>query len=288
MIFFKAFAFTKLDSLEGIGNPAHVVIFDELEEMDKKLMSYISLVRFGKFLITVFLKKNGDNNFDLRYYTQYGEEWTSLCGHATICAAGVLRRFYDSKISEFIFHLGNGGVIRTKVDDDSATISLPTSQVVLIANDLLKKKICEILSISNSAIDVLYKSKMNDYVLCLNNEVMIRKIAPNLSLLEKYANDLDYRAMIVMQKSVLKNIDFEVRVFSHLALNKEEDNGEDVACGSANCSIASVVRLNSYKVLFPYQYNVTGKFGGLQFISHNQIAKSISLSGGYTVVHLAE
>lgn len=289
MIYFKAFAFTKLDSLEAIGNPAHVIIFDESEEMDKKLMSRISLVKFGKFLITVFLKKQkNSDDFDLRYYTQYGEEWPSLCGHAAICAAGVVKKFYDSKISEVVFHLENGIAIKTKLGDDSATINLPLAPAEPIRNGVIKKKIREILAVPAAAIDIFYKSKMNDYVVCLNDSFLIREIVPNLSLLEKYANDLDYRAMVVMQKTAVKNMDFEVRVFSHLALNKEEENGEDVACGSANCSIASVVNLDSYKVIFPYQYNVTGKLGGLQFISCDKATSSINLTGGYTAIPFAE
>jgi len=281
MIFFKAFAFTKLADLRAVGNPAHVVIFDENEEMNKEVMSNISSKKFGKFLITVFLKQRQNNEFDLRYYTQYGEEWESLCGHATICAAGVLHKFYDPKISEVIFHLSRGIVIKTQVDDDSATITLPTSQSVVISDNSIKEKICEILRIPTSAIEVIYKSDMMDYVVRLNAKVQIRNIIPDLKLLEKYASALDYRAMAVMQKSAEKNIDFEVRAFSHLALNKEEENGEDVACGSANCSIATVLNLDSYKVIYPYQFRATGILGGLQTIRLNKDTSTIKLTGGY-------
>jgi len=281
MIFFKAFAFTKLADLRAVGNPAHVVIFDESEEMNNDVMSHISSKKFGKFLITVFLKKRKNNEFDLRYYTQHGQEWKSLCGHATICAAGVLKKFYDQKITEVIFYLSSGIVIKTQVDDEGVTITLPTSQSTLINENSVKEKICEILRLPTKAIDVIYKSDMMDYVVQLNDQSQIRNINPDLELLKKYADALNYRAMAVVQKSDEKNIDFEVRVFSHLALDKEEENGEDVACGSANCSIATVLNLDSYKVIYPYQFQATGTFGGLQTIRLNKDTSTIKLTGGY-------
>lgn len=286
MNYFKAFAFTKLDGLKAVGNPAHVVIFDEAETLDGKLMSDISSKKFGKFLITVFLKKRKNNEFDLRYYTQHGEEWKSLCGHATICAAGVLRKFHDKNFSEIIFHLSSGIVIKTQVDENGATIELPLSKTHLVDDKSVKEKICEILRIKTSAIDEIHKSEMMDYVVLVNDGAKVRNIIPSLKLLEEYAEFLNYRAMAVMQKSDEKNIDFEVRVFSHLALDKEEENGEDVACGSANCSIANVVKLDSYNVIYPYQFHTTKEFGGLQKIKLNKNSHTIKLTGGYEASRL--
>lgn len=284
MIFFEAFAFTKLANLTAVGNPANVVVFDHNEEMDVEAMSHISSVRFGLFLITVFLKQRANGNeFDLKYYTQYGQEWTSFCGHGAICAAGVVKKFYNPAASEVVFHLSGNRVIKAHVNEDSATLTLPLSVTNIFDVDSAREKICEILQIKNVSIEVIYKSQMNDYVVYLNKNESIRKITPNLELLASYASALDYRVMIVVQKSDFDDIDIEVRAFSHLALNKKDDNGEDVACGSANCSIASIMKIDSYKVLFPYQYKITGQFGGLQSVDCDRLANIINLTGGFKV-----
>jgi PhzF family phenazine biosynthesis protein len=288
MNFFKATAFTKLHALEASGNPAYVVIFEESEEMDAKVMAQIASTKFEELMITAFVKRRGDtNHFDLRYYTQHGVEWEGLCGHATICTSAAIKKNYALPENvEVVFHVISGMKIKAKITDKAATINLPTADVKVIENDNFKKKFCEIFKIKEDVVEKMHKSTMRDFVILLNKKTHIRDIEVDLDLLEKYALELDYRGIALVQNSDVENMTFDIRVFSHLVLNKRKESGEDVACGSLNCSIAPVVNRDSYTVIFPYLYKSTGILGGLESIVYDKETNSINLTGEYKLLSM--
>jgi PhzF family phenazine biosynthesis protein len=61
------------------GNPAGVVIYEELDE--KFMQSFAAEVRFSE---TAFIKRIDKENFDIRFFTPVSE--VDLCGHATIAS----------------------------------------------------------------------------------------------------------------------------------------------------------------------------------------------------------
>ena len=280
MMFFRALAFTQIDgSPSAIGNPANVVLFNNAEDMNGELMSQIST---SKLPITVFLKRRGDSNeFDLRYYTLDGKEF-GLCGHGTICASGILKTFCDPQLDDIIFHLSDGRAINSKVTKNSATIGFSSALVSDLEDGLIRKKICAIFKINENDVRNFYKSELlRDYLIYLKDGTLVRNLKPDVNLLEKFAKEFDSRGVMTLGNSDMSDIDVEVRVFSHLLVGKREGDGEDIACGSSNCSVASILNKESYKVVFPYQYAATGNFGGFQNVTYDKEKKTINLTGGY-------
>lgn len=61
------------------GNPAGVVIYNDLDEM--YMQQFAAEVRFSE---TAFVKKINNNTFDIKFFTPTNQ--VELCGHATIAA----------------------------------------------------------------------------------------------------------------------------------------------------------------------------------------------------------
>lgn len=69
------------------GNPAAVVLLDEGKDFpDEKLMQ--QLAAEFRYSETAFVKRHGETEFTVRYFTPCGE--VDLCGHATIATFGTL------------------------------------------------------------------------------------------------------------------------------------------------------------------------------------------------------
>jgi hypothetical protein len=60
MMFFRALAFTQIDgSPSAIGNPANVVLFNNMEEMNGEMMSQISTGKLPLDIILLMVKNSG-------------------------------------------------------------------------------------------------------------------------------------------------------------------------------------------------------------------------------------
>ena len=285
MIFFNSSAFNFDDNIiNAVGNPANVVIFTSKENMNDDTMSKIA---YNKFPITVFLQQRGNiNEFDLRFYTKDGKEF-GLCGHGTICAAGVINAAYKNLSTNISFHLSDARVIEASLGKNQATIKFPTTDVELLKNKITAEKLCEIFNIKETDVANIYQAKsIRDYIIYLKDPKTLRNIKPNLDLLLKYSAELNSRIITIFSDTNFADFNIEVRVFSHLIVGKNIGDGEDVACGSANCSIAPILNKDSYKTLFPYQYNELHQFGGVQMIEYDKKNKSIKITGGFKVEEL--
>ncbi len=277
----KSYAFVgNYGDTEAVGNMANVVLFSKKEKMTKDIMSEISA---EKFPITSFIRpRSKANEFDLRYYTKDGKEF-GLCGHGTICAASVIKEINHIKSDKIFFHLSDR-ILEVLIKDDLITIRVDTCKVRLDEDDYLRQKLCAVFNVDEKAVTAVYRSpEINDYILCLKDSKTLRSIVPNLDLLEKFACEFNSRVIGIISASELEGIDVEVRVFSHLIIGKEEGSGEDVVCGSINCSIASILNKEYYVTLFPYQYNSRKNFGGIQIIKFDKANNKIDLSGKYKI-----
>ena len=67
------------------GNPAGVVLLDDDFPSDKLMQQIAAEFRYSE---TVFVQRQGYNEFTMRYFTPAGE--VDLCGHATVAAFGLM------------------------------------------------------------------------------------------------------------------------------------------------------------------------------------------------------
>ena len=142
-----------------------------------------------------------------------------LCGHATLAAAHVLTQHLNYKHSQIKFQ-SNSGELLVTVNGDLLTLDFPSrmpspAEAPQIILDGIKLKPLEIL-------------KARDYVLVYENEDIIRRIEPNVSLLNQI--NIDPGGIIVTAKG--NSVDFVSRFFTPQA-----SIFEDPVTGSAHCSL---------------------------------------------------
>jgi PhzF family phenazine biosynthesis protein len=202
-------AFT--DELFG-GNPAVVCPLETwlpTETMQKIAMeNYVAE--------TAFFIPTGEG-FHIRWFTPEFE--MDLCGHATLATAHVLTQHLGYKNPQIRFQ-SNSGELLVTVDDELITLDFPSrmpspAEAPQIILDGIKFKPLEIL-------------KARDYLLVYEDEEAIRRIQPNMGLLNQI--NIDPGGIIVTSKG--SDVDFVSRYFTPQA-----SIFEDPVTGSAHCSL---------------------------------------------------
>jgi PhzF family phenazine biosynthesis protein len=158
-----------------------------------------------------------DDGFHIRWFTPEFE--MDLCGHATLATAHVLAQHLGYKNPQIKFQ-SNSGELLVTVDGDLLTLDFPSrmpspAEVPQIILDGIKQKPLEIL-------------KARDYVLVYEDEDIVRRIEPNVGLLNQI--NIDPGGIIVTSKG--KDVDFVSRFFTPQA-----SIFEDPVTGSAHCSL---------------------------------------------------
>ncbi|MFN8413681.1 MAG: PhzF family phenazine biosynthesis protein [Anaerolineales bacterium] len=157
------------------------------------------------------------DGFHIRWFTPEIE--MDLCGHATLASAHTLIKHLGYKNSEIKFQ-SNSGELRVTAKDELLTLDFPSrmphpSEAPQIILDGIKVKPLEIL-------------KDRDYVFVYEDEETVRRISPNVSLLNQI--NIDPGGIIVTAPG--KNVDFVSRFFTPQA-----SIFEDPVTGSAHCSL---------------------------------------------------
>ena len=158
-----------------------------------------------------------DDGFHIRWFTPEFE--MDLCGHATLAAAHVLARHLNYKYPKIKFQ-SNSGELLVTVEGDLLTLDFPARMPVPAEAPQI------ILDgISHKPLEIL---KARDYVLVYEDEDVIRRIQPDVSLLNQI--NIDPGGIIVTSKG--KDVDFVSRFFTPQA-----SVFEDPVTGSAHCSL---------------------------------------------------
>ncbi|AOH54777.1 hypothetical protein ABE28_010480 [Peribacillus muralis] len=218
------------------GNPAAIVFMNE--NRSEKWM--ISLAAELNQPITTFITPNGENNYELRWFTPVSE--IDLCGHGTLGAAHILwSEGFSSSKSAINFHT-QSGLLRSE---------LSGQQIILNFNikNSSETKVTETLK---RVIQLPIKSAAwaeDRFILELENQDMVHEAEPNL----KAINELDGPGLIITS-SGSGRYDFVSRVFA-----PKIGIDEDYVTGSAHCALASFwgYRLNK-KEFMAYQDSKRG------------------------------
>ncbi len=193
------------------GNQAAVCVLENWLADD--LMQNIA--KENNFSETAFAVKSG-KKYQLRWFTPNGE--IDFCGHATLGAAYVINRFYDTKNNTVIFDTSYGNLTLTV---KSGMVNMKTSAYPLneigITSDMIKA----------IGVTPIAAYKARDIMLVLKSQYEVKNLKVDSQLLKK----LDGVCVAVTAKG--DKYDCVSRVFA-----PQLDVIEDPVTGSTHCMIA--------------------------------------------------
>jgi PhzF family phenazine biosynthesis protein len=245
-------------------NPAMICYNDKLlsnEEM-------IQISQANQFPMTAFLTSNIDNVFNIKYYNPSGKEEV-LCGHASL---GAVKFVHDNNLLnnnlDLTFILSNYKINCGK-EQDLYFIDIPQEKGIFIDYDNIELSKIFQLSIN----DIIYSNRytnslVDDILIEVKSSNILRSIVVNENILKDYFKKHNNRVINVFSKgSLISGIDIEIRTFYPYL-----PYCEDIVCGSANVGISNLLfqkyNITDYKTMFPYRFNIDGKFGGFQMIQY--------------------
>lgn len=276
-------AFTYPDKIENrkvVGNPASVFVckdkFPSKEEMRK-----IAIEEDQPVSVFIKKKKNGNKEFNVRYFFPNGKE-LSICGHGSLASAKIIHKLFNYNNITLIpnrnLSKNNIGLL---INGDIVSLTLPTYIPKILNKKILKEKTFQLLldslGLHNKDIYSLFLfEETTEYVLEIDVN-KLRNLNIDFKKLSEICKKLECLSIFITAKSNLKDFDYEVRVFApHCNLD------EDIVCGSANSVLIPFWsdRLNktNFKVLFPYRYK-QGLIGGVVNIKYDKAKNNIRLSG---------
>ncbi len=223
------------------GNPAAVVPLEKW--ISDELMQQIAMEN-NQSETAFFVKKqagaNQESDYHLRWFTPEYE--IDLCGHATLASAFIIKNFIQQDIEKISFSTEKAGELHVTVSGDTYTLDFPARFPQACA---IPEKLFQGLGIDKAELVM----KGRDYFVVLQDEISVRKVQPNFSILK----ELDALGVIITAKG--QTADVVSRCF-YPGLGIPEDP----VTGSAHCNIV------------PYW---AGKLGKKQLF-----CKQLSLRGG--------
>lgn len=274
----------------AVGNPAGLVMLKTMPSSGD--MSAIA--RKAALPMTAFVVPRPARNgsFEIRYYDRGGRE-CHICGHGTLGAtAHISKKEGQSKDLSFFLNpacFGNKELeITTHWAEDGISIDLVTSDLKFCGNDpKLISQISKALRISpRFIIDIAFSMNIRDYVVHIENTDILQSISPDFSLLKTIAEEGNYRHEGLMVTAWVRDNSsvFDIQTRAFLPVTGVD---EDIACGSANCSVIPYWAYKgfkpkhadgAYRVLFPYPPGGAEVCGGVQKIQYNCSKNTITIS----------
>ncbi len=197
------------------GNPAAVCFLDSWLD-DRQLLK---VAAENNLSATAFLVSRA-NSYELRWFTRLFE--VRLCGHATMAAAHVLLTRLRPQLNSVAFHTKFHGTLIVGREQDLLCMDFPA---MLPDGSSMPNGLAEALELSSAPQEVLKAN--NTYLLVLNSEEAIRRVRPDVALLEKF------HPHAVAVTAVGSDADFVSRYFA-----PSYGVPEDPVTGSLHCALA--------------------------------------------------
>ncbi len=146
----------------------------------------------------------------------------TICGHATVASAFVLKTELGYSKDEILFKTNTKGDLKVNIQDDLYTLNFPKEEFEEV--DSYPPEL-----LSGLGVEAQKVFKGVDYVVLLKNEDEVKSVRPNLSIIK----EIETRGVIVTAPG--NNVDFVSRFFA-------PQNGidEDPVTGSAHCLLAPI------------------------------------------------
>lgn len=287
-------AFTK-KGMAVTGNPAAICLVDEFPSEQE-------MGEAAKILgapMTSFVRKTKDPlTYDIRHFSPDGLE-NHVCGHATLAAAEYLAR-ENPKLrqgQDITFRLNPRYAINTenafhaRIHGDDITLTIPAvTELEEVTDPDFYSLLADALNIAENDIvkPCYYAPRIINYVVALKDEKTLINMKPDFAKLTALAQSEKFPhegIMATTKSETLPDFDLLTRVFLPVI-----GVDEDVACGSANCSIipywlqhrseAFNPGKKDFNILFPYPPQLDEQtVGGVQTLHYNIATKEIQLTG---------
>ena len=168
---------------------------------------------------TAFFVQLSNNRFQLRWFTPEFE--IDLCGHATLASAFVIFNELGND-SKNIFFDTKSGLLKVSKNGEYLELDFPSRPPK-------KEKLPKIIS---NGLNIQPKEiwKARDYLLVYDSEDEIKRIEPNIAILNQI--NINPGGIIVTAKAKSEDIDFVSRFFTPQAAVFE-----DPVTGSAHCTL---------------------------------------------------
>jgi PhzF family phenazine biosynthesis protein len=286
-------AFTR-EGENVIGNPATICLVDEfpnLEEMGD------CAKQLGTPM-TTFLKPTDDPlSFEIRHFSPDGEE-NHVCGHASVAAAEYLARLdpdlRDDKTITFKlnpkFGINSDNAFYLKVSGQDISLTMPAvTELERVDDPEFYTLLADALNIDETDIvkPCYYAPRIINYVVELKDGKTLLDMQPDFEKLKTLAASEKFSHEGIMATTPSPHDSFDIlnRVFLPII-----GVDEDLACGSANCSIIpywAMIKDNAFpdsqdtfNVLFPYPPSLADGFvGGIQDLELDRDKKEVTVTG---------
>lgn len=287
------------DDEEGAeGNPAAVCLVDQFP--DEKTMGEAAK-RLGAPMTSFIRKTNEKNTFEIRHFSPAEGEENHVCGHATMAAAEFLALEYPElrKGNGITFKLNPKFGISEKneckvsIKGRNITVALPAvMEMQKIDDPEFYTLLADALNIKESDIDgpAWYAPRIINYVIAFRDEKTLLNMKPDFEKLLSLARSekFPHEGIMATSKTNIKGYDILTRVFLPIT-----GVNEDVACGSANCSVipywtekrpgAFPPDKTAFCGIFPYPPRLHENIiGGIQYLSFDREKKEIGITGKAT------
>jgi len=191
---FREFQFKKIDAFateHSAGNPAGMILLDNLADITIAEMQQIALELKGFVSEVGYISRVSDNGFELKYYSS--EREVDFCGHATIAIIYDLLK-NDAYLQQFeILHLKtNRGILKAKnriKEEDAVFILSPEPYTVSTLPDM--QSIAEALGITIEDIDPalpisIINAGLTTLLIPIQSLYSILRISPDLTTLKDF------------------------------------------------------------------------------------------------------
>lgn len=285
-------AFTR-KGMQVLGNPAAVTIVDAFP--DDATMGQAAKMLASP--MTTFVKPTAEKGvYELRHFSPDGDE-CHICGHATMAATEqILRETPELRANGNItfkmnpkFGVSAKSEINAKIDGDNISLTMPADvNLQPMTDPEFYKVLCEGLRVQESELmkPVYFSPRIRDLVVGFKNPEVLLALDPDFDKLKKMAIEgkFIHEGLMGTCKSDIDGFDVINRVFL-----PGIDVNEDVACGSANCSVMPFWAVKNadafdagkkdFTVIYPYPPAPAGFVGGVQDLNINVAAEEIILTG---------
>lgn len=219
----KEYKFKKIDAFateKSDGNPAGYIKLDKLTDISEQEMLQIAKELKGFVNEVGYVAKNGESEFDLRYYSS--EREVDFCGHATIAIMYDLIKTNDKVANIPTLTINtNKGVLKVEnriKDEDSVFIMSPKPDIkdtIINVEDLVRKLRIDKSNIdSNFPISVI-NAGLSTLIVPITNLDSILAITPELEELKEYCFSIGIDIIEVFTLNVKeKTNDYRTRVFA--------------------------------------------------------------------------
>ncbi len=293
LVFNDVNAFTDR-AMRATGNPAAICLVDHFPADQVMEQAAFRL----KSPMTSFVRITDDPHiFEIRHFSPDGKE-NHVCGHATLAAAEVVaRRNPDLRQGQtvtfklnpkFAINAANAFTAQIKGRDIHLTVPAVT-EMEEVQDKKFYTLLADALGLSEQDFTgpAYYVPRIINYVVGLKDQDTLIRMKPDFAKLKSLAASAEFphEGIMATTQSQISGFDILTRVFLPII-----DVDEDVACGSANCSVVpywAMKRAGSFdaakttfRSLFPYPPTMhDNKVGGVQELTLHPDSAEITVKG---------